>query len=163
MRYTISEVVGVFTTKQDGTALMTKTGKPYKKATVKFNETENKFVGMMVWDNEEDPKVGDVLEGEVKAKEWNGKTYHNFDKAKAPSKTTQLEFKVAKIENYQRQIIAFLKEKFPPNGAGLTDAGTPVPTFEANTPAQAQDFEQKMTSYENEPNIEPVVAEDIPF
>lgn len=157
MKHTISAVVGVFATKKDGTALMTKTGKPYKKATLKFTETGDKLVSSMVWDGNPDPKVGDVLEGEVTSREYNGNTYYDFKQATKASKVVEMEFSIANINRKLDQVIAFLKEKYPPNGTGLTSAGTPVPDFKANTPEQSKVTEQLMDEYENE-----VRAEDIP-
>lgn len=148
MKYTISTVVGVFATKKDGTPLMTKTGKPYKKATVKFSEMGDKMIGMMVWSGNPDPAVGAILEGEVESREYKGNTYYDFKEAKKANRVAELEFSIANIDRKLNQIVEFLKVKFPPNGAGLTSAGTPVPNFEKQTPEQEKENAQKMEAYE---------------
>lgn len=164
MNYTINTILGINTTKKDGTPLITKTGKPYKRASVKFAEDPEKIVTLMVWDGDPDPVVGGTLEGSIESREYNGNTYYDFKgtpKSAVGKKAAELEFSLKNLQRKQDQIIAFLKEKFPPEGAGLTSAGTKVPDFVPSTPEQAAEFEQKMDAYENK--SEDVTPEDIPF
>jgi len=163
MKYTIFKIIGTYDKSKQGVPFVTKNGKPYKKSTVNFTEDPTKLVTVMVWQGNE-IKVGDVVEGDITEREWNGNKYYDFKQATKPNKIAQLEYSVAHLQFKVNQIVDFLKEKYPSaNLVGITSAGTPVPTFKPNTPEQAKDFDKKMTAYENEVFSNTITPEEIPF
>lgn len=101
-------------------------------------------------------KEGDVLELDIIESETiNQKTGKPFRNWKFPNKDTAVNDKIARLEfsithAHKRidDLIKSLKKKFDD---GLTSAGTKVPDFTPNTPAQAQDFENKMANYDPRP------------
>lgn len=155
MKLTVNKIVGVYDKSKDGKAFVTKTGKPYKKATVTFTETGEKLVTVMVWTGQT-CDVGQVFEGEITEREWNGNKYYDLkvvsEKDKQADELAKIKFSLAKHDSQIKDIISFLKEKFPnqPIRENITSAGTPVPTFVPNTPEQAHEFSQKMQKYEDD-------------
>lgn len=154
MKYTVKKVWGNNSEDFNKKPYVIKTGgnagKPYKVAKVSVAEYGDQKVKVTKWDNQ-DVKVEDVLEGEIKEKEFNGVKYLELDTQKESpimTKIAQIEFALAKHDKYIKEIVAEVKRLNP--SSNLTSAGTKVPDFIPNTPEQAQDFGNKMEVYENE-------------
>lgn len=81
MKLTINKIK-VYTTKQDGTPLMTKNNKPYKSVAISVNEEVLGVIGSTIYVNDFGDNTKDWTEGvqvdlDVERVERNGKTYIN--------------------------------------------------------------------------------------
>ncbi len=81
MKLTINKIK-VYTTKQDGTPLMTKNNKPYKSVAISVNEEVLGIIGSTIYVNDFGDNTKDWTEGvqvdlDVEKKDINGKIYIN--------------------------------------------------------------------------------------
>ncbi len=120
MKLTIKTVLGMYDKTKDGTPLVIKSGKaigkPYQKANVTFIETGEKVVSMNVWSGNK-CEVGQVMEGDIAEREWQGKKYYDFKainkEAKHDMELGQIKFALAKHDTQIKDIQEFLKTTFP--------------------------------------------------
>lgn len=134
-KLTINTIVGIYDKSKDGKAFITKTNKPYKKATVKYTETGDKMVTMPVWSGNQEPKVGDVVQGEITERDWQGKKYYDFkaDKKEDETKllTAQFRFSIARVDARIDEIQEFLRSQYPQFSRKSMQT-LEEPTFEVN-------------------------------
>ncbi len=120
MKLTISQILGTYDKTKDGTPLIIKSGKqvgkPYQKANVKFTETGDKVVSMNIWSGNK-CEIGQIMEGDITEREWQGKKYYDF---KAINKDTkqemeigQIKFSLAKHDMQIKEIQEFIRQQFP--------------------------------------------------
>lgn len=151
MKLKISKIVAVYDKSSKGVAYVTKTGKPYKKATLKFVETGEKLVGANQWDGELF-KEGQVLDGEIAEREYNGKKYFDLKvtskKEREATEITALKFAVAKHDFLIKQMVEWIKSHATPSH--------PMPNFDT-------DSQGKPVGKHTEPIDDEINPEDIPF
>lgn len=178
-KLTIQTVVGMFDKSKAGVAFVTKTGKPYKKATVKFKELGDKMVGMMVWDGDK-CEVGQVVEGTIEEREWNGNKYYDLkvvsQKEKVNTEILATKTQISQVILQLQKITQWAKTKGFDATQDYSMPGGKVPDFVPNTPAQAAKFREDMKVEEAriakqyapekdefEKYGEEITAESIPF
>jgi len=101
IKYTVSGVIGNYSTNFNKEPLISRWGKPYKNCKVTFNETGTKQVKVMKWDNI-DVVVGDTFTGKIVDKEFNGNTYSELEVPKKEevqaNELNVLRSELAKVE-----------------------------------------------------------------
>lgn len=153
MKYNVNKVLGNNSDDYNKKPYLIKTGrnvgKPYKVAKVCVPEYGERAVKVVKWDNQ-DVKIGDVLEGEIKEKEFNGVKYLELDTQKENplvARISAIEFSIANIHRKIDEIVSQVKFLNP--GSNLTSAGTEIPDFIPNTAEETIEFEQKMDAWES--------------
>ncbi len=147
MKLTVKQIVGVYDKTKDGKPFVTKNGKSYKKATVTFVETGEKMVTVMVW-NDKTCEIGQVFEGEIEEREWQGKKYYDLkvinEKQKQEDKIAQMDFSIANLDRKVKEIQVFLQGKYPKELKGVTLPPIPQPDFEQNRPQKEMDRDNRI-------------------
>lgn len=137
--------VSRFTTKQDGTPLKTKDGKPYTSVRIKAVEHGENWLSGFGGAWNDNWKEGDEVTVEVTKKESGGKTYLNFSRVNTES---HILARLEKIEN----TIALIKPMYEEwkKEQEVKSKGYAYPEPENEDPLAAWD---KLGTKEEAPNI----------
>lgn len=156
MNHKITKIISVYEKTKDGKPFVTKKGKSFKKQTVALKEYGENMVTVPIWQGKELLQVDDVIDGEVTTREWQDKTYYDFNWAKKDSvldEIARLNFRQDQDHEDIQKIIKFLKEKFP------AKADHPMPNFEQRPQEEVKRDAVAMKTAEDEA-YKPYKSED---